>query len=60
MKILHVGLTNIAGVPGLLVKGLRQKGIEADLVVYERHPFGFPEEFVQGFVPNRILLVLDK
>lgn len=37
---------NIAGVPGLLVKGLRQKGIGADLVVSLRHPYGFPYETV--------------
>lgn len=34
MKVLHVGLTNIVGVPGLLVKGLRQRRIKTDLVVY--------------------------
>ena len=44
MNILHV--TNVAGVPSMLVQGLRKRGIEADLVVRRRHPYGFPHETV--------------
>lgn len=49
MRVLHVATFNIAGVPGLLVNGLRQKGTEADLIVTLRHPYGFPyETIVEG------------
>ena len=44
MKVLHV--TNVAGVASLLVQGLRNKGVEADLLVRRPHPYGFPHETV--------------
>lgn len=59
MKVLHVGLTNIAGVPGLLVEGLRQREIEADLIVYERHAYGFPyEKVLDGKAKDFLLSML--
>lgn len=42
--ILHVN--NVAGVPSLLVQGLRQNGIKADLVGRIRNPYGFPHETI--------------
>ncbi len=44
MRILHVN--NIAGVSSLLVKGLRKKGVDADLIMRRPHPFRFPHETV--------------
>ena len=44
MRVLHV--TNIAGVPSLLVEGLAEEGIEADLIGRKRNPYGFPHETV--------------
>jgi len=44
MKVLHV--TNIAGVPSLLVQGLVERGIEADLIGRKRNPYRFPHETV--------------
>ena len=53
MRVLHI--TNVAGVPGLLVKGLRQRGIIADLIERKQHPYGFSEGTVIN-VPFLIFL----
>jgi len=58
MKVLHVN--NIAGVSGLLIKGLRQKRIMADLVVRKPHPYGFPYEQVVDVSAKQFLLHLLK
>ena len=42
MKVLHIN--NIAGVASNLVKGLREHGIQADLMVRHHHPYGYPFE----------------
>lgn len=44
MRVLHIN--NAAGVPSLFVQALRERGIDADLIVPKRHPFGFPSETV--------------
>lgn len=44
MKVLHI--FNWAGVPSLLIKGLRQKGHEADLIVRQESRYNFPYEKV--------------
>jgi glycosyltransferase involved in cell wall biosynthesis len=44
MKVLHIN--NVAGVASLLIQGLRRRGVDADLVVRIRHPYGFPNETV--------------
>lgn len=42
MRVLHIN--NVAGVASLLVQGLREERIDADLIVRKRHPLGFPNE----------------
>lgn len=57
MKILHIN--NVAGVPSILVQGLRERGIKADLLVRKRHPYSFPNETVlHASVPMFLFKVL--
>jgi len=49
MRVLHIH--NTAGVPGLLVRGLRGIGIEADLLISRRHPYGFPSGTPTSYPP---------
>lgn len=57
MRVLHIN--NAAGVASLLVQGLRERGIDADLIVPKRHPFGFPNETVlNSSAPTFFLRVL--
>ncbi len=44
MRVLHVN--NVAGVSSLLVRGLRDRGLQANLIVHSRHPYAFPHEKV--------------
>ena len=54
MRVLHTP-ADIAGVPALLVKGLRQRGVKADLITCKRHRYGFPHETVVN-VPTPVFL----
>lgn len=44
MKVLHIG--NVAGVASSLVRGLRDRGIKAQMIERKRHPYRFPSETV--------------
>lgn len=57
MKVLHVN--DVAGVGGLLVQGLKENGIKADLAIRERHPYRFPDETVLNVtLPVFLLYIL--
>jgi len=45
IKVLHVAYRDIAGVPSLLTDGLRNRGIEADLLLREQHPCRFSNHY---------------
>lgn len=44
MKVLHIG--NVAGVASSLVRGLRDRGIKAQMIERKKHPYRFPSETV--------------
>lgn len=54
MKVLHI--SNIAGVSSLLVKGLRHRGLKANLVVRKRHRYVFPHETIVDVRARKFLL----
>lgn len=58
MKVLHV--FNWAGVPSLLIKGLRQKGHEADLIVRQASRYNFPYEKVVNLSARDFLFYILK
>ena len=58
MKVLHIN--NIAGVASNLVKGLREHGIQADLIVLQEHPYGYPLSKAVSLNPEQFILYLAK
>lgn len=58
MKVLHVG--NTGGVASVLIKGLRQRNVQADLIVRRRSSCGFPDEKVTNLGATHFLFYILK
>lgn len=56
LRVLHFG--NIAGVPILLVKGLRKKGIKANVVQRRQHKRGFESDIILTCSVPKFLIYL--
>lgn len=50
MRILHVG--NVAGVATFLSRAQRKIGHKSDVVVFQRHPFKFEEDYIYATNPS--------